>query len=76
MAVIIILNVALVTVVVGGMLALLGWGIASDRVVAAKLTERRRVAHDRRLAAHDRRRQAASRRAPAYPGGAAFTSGS
>jgi preprotein translocase subunit SecF len=69
MAIIIILNVAFAILVVGGMLALLGWGIASDRVVAAKLTERRR-------AAHARRRQAAPRRAPAYRGGAAFTRGS
>ena len=69
MAAIIILNVALAVLVVGGMLALLGWGIASDRVVGAKLTERRRLAHARR-------RQAAPRRAPAYRGGAAYTRGS
>lgn len=69
MAAIIILNVALAVFVVVGMLALLGWGIASDRVVAVKLTERRR-------AAQARRRQAAPRRAPAYRGGAAYTQGS
>ena len=69
MAAIIIVNVALAILVVGGILALLGWGIASDRVVAAKLTERRRLAHARR-------RQAAPRRAPAYRGGAAYTRGS
>jgi hypothetical protein len=64
MAVIIILNVALAILVVGGILALLGWGIVSDRVVAAKLTERRRA-----LLA--RRRQATQRHAPAYRGGSA-----
>jgi hypothetical protein len=69
MAAIIILNVAFAILVVGGMLALLGWGIASDRGVAAKLTDRRRLAHDRR-------RQAAPRRAPVYRGGAAYTRGS
>lgn len=69
MAAIIIVNIALAILVVGGIVALLGWGIASDRVVAAKLTERRRLAHARR-------RQAAPRRAPVYRGGAAYTRGS
>lgn len=68
MAGIIILNVVFAVLVVGGMLALMGWGIASDRVVAAKLTERRR-------AAHARRRQLAHRPSPAYRGGPAYTRG-
>jgi hypothetical protein len=70
---IIILNVALAVFVVVGILALLGWGIASDRVVAAKLTERRRAAQARRRqSAH---RPAGAQRA-AYRGGPVYTRGS
>lgn len=62
MAIIIVLNALLAVFVVGGMLALLGWGIASDRIVAAKLTERRRTVTSRR-------RQGAQRFTPAYTRG-------
>jgi hypothetical protein len=60
MALIIVLNAVFAVLVVGGMLALLGWGIASDRVAVAKLSERRRVAP---------RRRPAQRLAPAYTRG-------
>ena len=62
MAIIIVLNVLFAVFVVGGILALLGWGIASDRTAAAKLTERRRVAPNRR-------RQGAQRFTPVYTRG-------
>jgi hypothetical protein len=60
MALIIVLNAIFAVLVVGGMLALLGWSIASDRVAVAKLHERRRVAT---------RRRPAQRFAPAYTRG-------
>ena len=50
MAALIILNLLLAVPVVGGMLALLGWSITTDRVVAAKLIEHRRATHARRRA--------------------------
>ena len=62
MAAIIILNALFAVFVVGGILALLGWGIATDRVVSARLTERRRRAPSRR-------RQSTQRFAPAYTRG-------
>ncbi len=62
MTAVIILNIVLAVFVVGGILALLGWGILSDRVVATRLTERRRTAP---------RRQPAPR-SPAYSRGPAY----
>ena len=69
MAAVIILNVLLAVLVIGGMLALLGWSIASDRVVAAKLIEHRRAAHARRRATAPRF-SAGYSRSSAYPRGA------
>ena len=63
MALIIILNAVFAVFVVGGILALLGFGIASDRVAVAKLTERRHAA------SRSRRRQRAPRFEPAYTRG-------
>ncbi len=55
MTAIIILNAVFSVFVVVGILALLGWGIATDRVSAARLTRRRRA-----------RAQAARRFNPAF----------
>jgi hypothetical protein len=52
MALIIVLNAIFAVLVVGGILALLGWGIASDRVATARLTQRRRSEASRRQPAH------------------------
>jgi hypothetical protein len=46
---IIILNIVFIAFVVVGILALLGWGIASDRTLVANVTGARRTAPVRRL---------------------------
>lgn len=63
MALIIILNAVFAVFVVGGILILLGLGIASDRMAVAKLAERHRAA------SRSRRRQRAPRFEPAYTRG-------
>lgn len=50
MALIIVLNAIFAVLVVGGMLALLGWGIVADRVTTARLAQRRRTEPSRRRA--------------------------
>lgn len=43
MAIIIVLNVVFAALVVGGILTLLGWGIAADRASIATITRRQRA---------------------------------
>ncbi len=50
MAIIILLNLVFAVLVVGGILALLGWGIAADRASTATLA-RRRTSRTRRRGA-------------------------
>ena len=51
MATIILLNVVFAVLVVGGILALLSWGIAADRASIASLGRRQRASRTRRAAA-------------------------
>lgn len=68
MLAVIVANVVLMAIVFSGIIALLSWGIRSDRVAATTLERRRRVARDARDA-RDRHRAAAPRFSPAYTRG-------
>jgi hypothetical protein len=63
MAIIVLLNVVFAALVVGGILTLLGWGIATDRATVATLARRQRTAVRSR-------RQSAQRFSPAAQLGA------
>lgn len=63
MTIIVLLNFVFAVLVVGGILTLLGWGIASDHASVATLARRQR-------AAVRMRRQSATRFGPAASAGA------